>query len=46
MARAETKIKDGAAPFLEAGEEVLAGIHARPRGWTGAASRSCETARI
>jgi len=34
MARAETKIKEGAAPFLEPGEEVLAGLHARPRGWT------------
>jgi hypothetical protein len=34
MARAETKIKEGAAPFLEPGEEVLAGMHARPRGWT------------
>ena len=36
MARAETKIKEGAAPFLEPGEDVLAGIHARPRGWTQA----------
>jgi hypothetical protein len=34
MARAESKIKDGAAPFLEEGEEVLAAIVARPRGWT------------
>jgi hypothetical protein len=34
MARAEAKIKDGAAPFLEQGEEVLAAIVARPRGWT------------
>lgn len=34
MARAEAKIKDGAAPFLEPGEEVLAAIVARPRGWT------------
>ena len=34
MARFETKIKDGAAPFLEPGEEVLAAIVARPRGWT------------
>jgi hypothetical protein len=34
MARAESKIKDGAAPFLEPGEEVLAAIVARPRGWT------------
>jgi hypothetical protein len=34
MARAETKIKEGAAPFLEDGEEVLAAFVARPRGWT------------
>jgi hypothetical protein len=34
MARAEAKIKDGAAPYLESGEEVLAAIVARPRGWT------------
>ena len=34
MARAEAKIKDGAAPYLEAGEKVLAAIVARPRGWT------------
>jgi hypothetical protein len=34
MARAEAKIKDGAAPHLEQGEEVLAAIVARPRGWT------------
>lgn len=38
MARAETKIKEGAGPFLEPGEEVLAGIHARPRGWTQASA--------
>ena len=36
MARSEAKIKDGAAPFLEQGEEVLAAIVARPRGWTQA----------
>lgn len=36
VGRAETKIKDGAAPFLEEGEEVLAAIVARPRGWTQA----------
>jgi hypothetical protein len=36
MARYETKIKDGAAPFLEAGEEVIAAVMARPRGWTQA----------
>ena len=34
MARAEAKIKEGAAPYLEQGEEVLAAIVARPRGWT------------
>jgi hypothetical protein len=36
VARAEAKIKDGAAPFLEPGEEVLAAVVARPRGWTQA----------
>lgn len=34
MAKAEKKIKDGAAQFLESGEEVLAAVVARPRGWT------------
>lgn len=34
MARYEAKIKEGAAPFLEEGEEVLAAVMARPRGWT------------
>jgi hypothetical protein len=34
MARAEAKIKDGAAPYLEDGEEVRAAMVARPRGWT------------
>ena len=34
MARSEAKIKEGAAPFLDPGEEVLAAIVARPRGWT------------
>jgi hypothetical protein len=34
MARAESKIMEGAAPYLEQGEEVLAAIVARPRGWT------------
>lgn len=38
MARAETKIKEGAAQFLEPGEEVLAAIVARPRGWTQASA--------
>ena len=36
MARSEAKIKQGATPFLEPGEEVLAAIVARPRGWTQA----------
>ena len=36
MARYETKIKEGAKPFLEQGEEVVAAIMARPRGWTQA----------
>ena len=30
----EDKIKEGARPFLEEGEEVLAAFVARPRGWT------------
>jgi hypothetical protein len=34
MARFETKIKEGAGSFLEPGEEVLAAVVARPRGWT------------
>jgi len=38
MARAEAKIKDGAAQFLEPGEEVLAAFVARPRGWTQASA--------
>jgi hypothetical protein len=38
MARSEAKIKEGAAPFLEPGEEVLAAIVARPRGWTQASA--------
>jgi hypothetical protein len=38
MARAESKIKEGAAPYLEQGEEVLAAIVARPRGWTQSAA--------
>jgi hypothetical protein len=36
MARYETKIKEGAVPFLEPGEEVVAAVMARPRGWTQA----------
>ena len=34
MSRYERKTKEGAAPFLEDGEEVLASMVARPRGWT------------
>jgi hypothetical protein len=30
----EDKIKEGARPFLEQGEDVLAAFVARPRGWT------------
>jgi hypothetical protein len=36
----ERKIKDGARPFLEDGEEVLAAFVARPRGWTQAMAGS------
>ena len=38
MSRHEPKIKEGAQPFLEEGEEVLAAIVARPRGWTQASA--------
>jgi hypothetical protein len=38
VARFETKIKEGAAPLLEQGEEVVAAIVARPRGWTQASA--------
>ena len=34
MSRQESKIKEGARRFLEDGEEVLAALVARPRGWT------------
>ena len=34
MARSEAKIKEGATAFLEPGEEILAAVVARPRGWT------------
>ena len=34
MSKQEQKVKDGVAPFLEEGEEALAAIIARPRGWT------------
>jgi hypothetical protein len=30
----EIKIREGVAPFLGAGEEVLEAIVVRPRGWT------------
>ena len=36
MSKQEQKIKEGAKPFLEAGEEVLAAIVAAPRGHTQA----------
>ncbi len=36
----EDKIREGARPFLEAGEEVLAAFVARPRGWTQAMAGS------
>lgn len=36
MARFETKIKEGASEFLDQGEDVLAALVARPRGWTQA----------
>jgi hypothetical protein len=34
MAAYDKKLKEGAQPFLEQGEEVLAAFIARPRGWT------------
>ena len=48
MARSEAKIKEGAAPFLDEGEEVLAAIVARPRGWTqaNASGGSTEAAEL
>ena len=36
MARSEDKIKEGAKSFLEPGEEIVAAVVARPRGWTQA----------
>ena len=36
----EDKIKEGARPFMEEGEEVLAAFVARPRGWTQAMAGS------
>ena len=32
--KSEEKIREGATPFLEEGESVLAAFVARPRGWT------------
>jgi hypothetical protein len=34
MSKQEQKVKDGVAPFLDEGEEALAAVVARPRGWT------------
>jgi hypothetical protein len=34
MSRHERKIKEGAVPFLDEGEEVVAAMVSRPRGWT------------
>jgi hypothetical protein len=42
MSRYEQKIKDGARPFLEDGEEVLAAVVAAPRGYTQAAAGSLQ----
>lgn len=36
MAAYDKKLKEGAKPFLDEGEEVLAAFIARPRGWTQA----------
>lgn len=40
MSRLEDKLKEGAGPFLEDGESVLAAFIARPRGWTQATAGS------
>lgn len=34
MSRHEQKVKQGAEPYLEEGEQVLAALVVRPRGWT------------
>jgi hypothetical protein len=34
MSKQEQKVKEGTAPMLDEGEQVLAAIFARPRGWT------------
>jgi hypothetical protein len=39
MARTEDKIKAGAKGLLEPGEEIVAAVSARPRGWTQAKAR-------
>jgi hypothetical protein len=36
--RHEQKIKDGAKPLLEDGEEIISAFVARPRGWTQASA--------
>ena len=38
----EDKIREGARPFMEEGEEVLAAFVARPRGWTQAMAGSLQ----
>jgi hypothetical protein len=38
--KAEEKIREGAQPYLEEGEEILAAFVARPRGWTQASAGS------
>ena len=38
----EDKIREGAQPWLQAGEEVLAAFVARPRGWTQANAGSLQ----
>ena len=38
----EDKIREGAQPYMEAGEEVLAAFVARPRGWTQANAGSLQ----
>ena len=40
MSRCERKVKDGAARFLEDGEQVLAAVIAAPRGYTTQAAGS------
>jgi hypothetical protein len=40
MSAYDKKIKEGAKPFLDEGEDVLASFIARPRGWTQAMAGS------